>query len=112
ASSGKAPRAMARSVSWSRYDASSSARSRSIWFRRKKRVQLMALLLCGFRYGFGPRAAWAQHQVDRARQSIPATGLVLQLFASGCGEPVVARAAIVFGRSPEGCDPVALLQAV
>src|SRR5579863_102239 len=95
------PRAIFSSVSISKYACSSCWRSWSQRSRRKKRSQLIALLLGG-----------PEDPVDGANELLPAAGLLGQLAPSGSGEAVVTRFAIVFRGAPKRGDPGAIFQAM
>src|ERR1700730_12894941 len=95
------PRAMFSSVSISKYVCSSRWRSWSQRSRRKKRSQLIGLLLGG-----------PQDPIDGAHQLLPPAGLLGQLAPSRRRQPVIPGLAIVFRGAPEGGDPGAILQAM
>src|SRR5262245_38626869 len=96
AASGDMPRAMLSSVSISRYERNSSARSRSHCALRKNRRQLMPLL-----------RRRIEDPADRADDLFPTRRLCGELLTAGGGQPVVLRLAVVVGCAPERGDPAA-----
>src|SRR6266478_3166932 len=97
--SGSRPRARFSCTSASRYASNSRARSWSHAARCRNLGHFISLFL-GW---LGP-----QHPIDGAYHLLPAAGLLNQLFPPLRRQAVVARLAIVFRGTPEGCDPAAI----
>src|SRR5580698_8237935 len=106
ASSGGMPRSMLSCVSRSMCSRMSRSSSRSIFSRRVIGSLGTAHVLSVFLF------RRAQNPRDRRGELVPLAGFYGQLATALCREPVILRAAVIFGGAFVGHDPAALDEAM